>query len=31
MKSLSATVQMKATMQYFPSVLFLMAYKVFLF
>ena len=31
MKSFSATIQMKATEQYFPSVLFLMVYKVFLF
>ena len=31
MKSFNATIQMKATEQYFPSVLSLTAYKVFLF
>ena len=31
MKSFSATIQMKATKQYFPSILSFMAYKVFLF
>ena len=30
MKSLSVTIQMKATEQYFPVVLFIMLYKVFL-
>ena len=30
MKSLSVTIQMKATEQYFPVVLFLMLYKVVL-
>ena len=30
MKSLSVTVQMKATEQYFPAVLFIMLYKVVL-
>ena len=30
MKSLSATIQMKATEQYFPVVLFIMLYKVVL-
>ena len=30
MKSLSVTIQMKATEQYFPVVLFVMLYKVFL-
>ena len=30
MKSLSVTIQMKATKQYFPVVLFIMLYKVFL-
>ena len=30
MKSLSVTVQMKATEQYFPVVLFIMLYKVVL-
>ena len=30
MKSLSATIQMKATEQYFPVVLFIMLYKVIL-
>ena len=28
MKSLSVTIQMKATEQYFPAVLFIMLYKV---
>ena len=30
MKSLSVTIQMKATQQYFPAVLFIMLYKVVL-
>ena len=30
MKSLSVTIQMKATEQYFPVVLFIMLYKVIL-
>ena len=30
MKSLSVTIQMKATKQYFPLVLFIMLYKVVL-
>ena len=30
MKSLSVTIQMKATEQYFPAVLFIMLYKVVL-
>ena len=30
MKSLSVTIQMKATEQYFPVALFIMLYKVFL-
>ena len=30
MKSLSVTIQMKATVQYFPVVLFIMLYKVVL-
>ena len=30
MKSLSVTIQMKATEQYFPLVLFIMLYKVIL-
>ena len=30
MKSLSVTIQMKATEHYFPLVLFIMLYKVFL-
>ena len=30
MKSLSVTIQMKATEQYFPVVLFIMLYKVLL-
>ena len=30
MKSLSVTIQMKASEQYFPSVLFIMLYKVVL-
>ena len=30
MKSLSATIQMKATEQYFPEVLFIMLYRVVL-
>ena len=30
MKSLSVTIQMKATEHYFPVVLFVMLYKVFL-
>ena len=30
MKSLCVTIQMKATEQYFPVVLFIMLYKVFL-
>ena len=30
MKSLSVTIQMKATKQYFPVVLFIMLYKVIL-
>ena len=30
MKSLSVTIQMKATKQYFPAVLFIMLYKVIL-
>ena len=30
MKSLSVTIQMKATEQYFPGILFIMLYKVVL-
>ena len=30
MKSLSVTIQMKATEQYFPVILFIMLYKVFM-